>query len=260
MAPADKGARGPDGARGPGRDHGPGGERFGKGGPLGHMLDGLSLTDAQRASIDSALAAQRPAAPDHEAMKKKFEAMGVEMRARMESFASDSFDAKAFLAPPADAPQGRMMNPLARMVNELAVVVPLLDATQRETLAAQLEKGRPRLPAVVIAERAAPPIADRDVEHRDREGAVMSLTQPGAAPRRSRRRARRFPQAIKPFGALGSSTMVPSEERVTSIVYVEDDEKLARLTARYLESHGVRVTLAFDAREGSPPSCASGRT
>jgi DNA-binding response OmpR family regulator len=44
--------------------------------------------------------------------------------------------------------------------------------------------------------------------------------------------------------------MVPSEERVTSIVYVDDDEKLARLTARYFESHGVRVTLAFDAREG----------
>ena len=143
VAPADKGARGPDGARGPGREHGPGGERFGKGGPLGHMLAGLSLTDAQRASIDSALAAQRPAAPDHEAMKKKFEAMGVEMRARMESFASDSFDAKAFLTPPADAPQGRMMHPLARMVNELAVVVPLLEPAQRETLAAQLEKGPP---------------------------------------------------------------------------------------------------------------------
>jgi Spy/CpxP family protein refolding chaperone len=147
--PQDKGARGPDGARGP-RDHGPGGpggERFGKGGPLGHMLDGLSLTDAQRTSIDSALAAQRPAAPDHEAMKKGFEAMKTEMSARLESFAADTFDAKAFLAPPANAPQGKpMMHPMARMVNELAVVVPLLDATQRETLAAQLEKGPPMGP------------------------------------------------------------------------------------------------------------------
>jgi DNA-binding response OmpR family regulator len=40
-----------------------------------------------------------------------------------------------------------------------------------------------------------------------------------------------------------------SEER-PSVVYVEDDQKLARLTAKYLEGHGVRVTLAADAREG----------
>jgi DNA-binding response OmpR family regulator len=39
-------------------------------------------------------------------------------------------------------------------------------------------------------------------------------------------------------------------EEPTSIVYVEDDQKLARLTAKYLESHGVRVSLAADAREG----------
>jgi DNA-binding response OmpR family regulator len=35
-----------------------------------------------------------------------------------------------------------------------------------------------------------------------------------------------------------------------SIVYIEDDEKLARLTAKYLETHGVRVTLAQSANEG----------
>ena len=138
-----KGERGPEGARGPGRDHGPGGERSGKGGPLGHMLDGLALTDTQRTSIDTALAAQRPAAIDHEAMKKGFEAMRTEMRARLESFAADSFDAQAFVAPPAGAPQGGPMQPLARMVNELAVVVPLLEPAQRETLAALLEKGPP---------------------------------------------------------------------------------------------------------------------
>jgi DNA-binding response OmpR family regulator len=33
------------------------------------------------------------------------------------------------------------------------------------------------------------------------------------------------------------------------IVYVEDDEKLGRLTAKYLESHGVLVTLVADPRE-----------
>jgi len=131
--PDEKGERG----RGPGVGPGP------EGGPLGHMLSGLSLTAAQRTSIDSALAAQRPAPVDREAMKKEFEARGAEMRTRLEGFAADTFDAKAFLTPPADARVGGPMNPMARMVNELAVVVPILDATQRETLAAQLEKGPP---------------------------------------------------------------------------------------------------------------------
>ena len=44
--------------------------------------------------------------------------------------------------------------------------------------------------------------------------------------------------------------MAPSDNEPTSIVYIEDDEKLARLTAKYLESHGVRVALAADPREG----------
>jgi DNA-binding response OmpR family regulator len=35
-----------------------------------------------------------------------------------------------------------------------------------------------------------------------------------------------------------------------SIVLVEDDDRLARLTARYLESHGVAVTIAGDGRDG----------
>lgn len=44
--------------------------------------------------------------------------------------------------------------------------------------------------------------------------------------------------------------MQPVESDATSVVYIEDDQKLARLTAKYLESHGVRVTLAAEAREG----------
>jgi DNA-binding response OmpR family regulator len=35
-----------------------------------------------------------------------------------------------------------------------------------------------------------------------------------------------------------------------AVVYIEDDAKLARLTAHYLESNGVRVTLEADARAG----------
>jgi DNA-binding response OmpR family regulator len=34
------------------------------------------------------------------------------------------------------------------------------------------------------------------------------------------------------------------------VLYVEDDERLARLTARYLESHAVRVTVAPDGAAG----------
>jgi DNA-binding response OmpR family regulator len=44
--------------------------------------------------------------------------------------------------------------------------------------------------------------------------------------------------------------MLPVDNDATSIVYIEDDQKLARLTAKYLETHGVRVALAPDAREG----------
>ncbi|MFT3773363.1 MAG: response regulator transcription factor [Minicystis sp.] len=41
-----------------------------------------------------------------------------------------------------------------------------------------------------------------------------------------------------------------SDNEPISVVYIEDDERLASLTARYLESHGVRVTLATDGRDG----------
>ncbi|HKP58197.1 MAG TPA: response regulator transcription factor [Polyangiales bacterium] len=41
-----------------------------------------------------------------------------------------------------------------------------------------------------------------------------------------------------------------SEHETISVVYIEDDARLARLTARYLESHGARVTLACNGQEG----------
>lgn len=44
--------------------------------------------------------------------------------------------------------------------------------------------------------------------------------------------------------------MTSPHEAAITVVLVEDDERLARLTARYLESHGVVVTLAFDGTEG----------
>jgi DNA-binding response OmpR family regulator len=44
-------------------------------------------------------------------------------------------------------------------------------------------------------------------------------------------------------------TESPASEPI-HIVYIEDDDRLASLTARYLESHGVVVSLAVDARDG----------
>ena len=42
-------------------------------------------------------------------------------------------------------------------------------------------------------------------------------------------------------------TMSGTEETI-SVVVVEDDDRLARLTARYLESHGIVVSIASPAR------------
>jgi DNA-binding response OmpR family regulator len=39
-------------------------------------------------------------------------------------------------------------------------------------------------------------------------------------------------------------------DEAPSVVYIEDDAKLGRLTTRYLETNGVRVTLVADPREG----------
>lgn len=53
-----------------------------------------------------------------------------------------------------------------------------------------------------------------------------------------------------PRAVVGSPRMAAQESESASIVYIEDDDKLARLTAKYLETHGVRVTLAADPIEG----------
>ena len=54
--------------------------------------------------------------------------------------------------------------------------------------------------------------------------------------------------AMDSEGGMPMTSIAPPE--AISVVYVEDDEKLARLTARYLESHGVRVTVAKTANDG----------
>jgi Spy/CpxP family protein refolding chaperone len=116
-----------------------------KGGPLGFLLHGLDVSDAQRAAIEKALEAQRPSEADRDAMMKDHDAMGAKMRARLETFASDSFDAKAFVTPPEGAAGGPKQH-IERMVKDLAVVVPILEPAQREQLASLLEKGPPMGP------------------------------------------------------------------------------------------------------------------
>jgi Spy/CpxP family protein refolding chaperone len=116
-----------------------------RGGPMGHLLEDLDLTDAQRASIDAALAADRPSPPDEAELRARFESMRSELRARLDGFVSDAFDARAFVEPPSDGP-GRPgpRGHLDRMAKDLAAVVAVLTPAQREALAAKLEKGPPR--------------------------------------------------------------------------------------------------------------------
>lgn len=48
---------------------------------------------------------------------------------------------------------------------------------------------------------------------------------------------------------LEEPLMTTTTEESIAVVLVEDDERLAKLTARYLESHGVMVTVIADGRE-----------
>lgn len=146
--PGGPDGKGPLGKGGPDGKGPPGGPGKGPGmrgdkalGPAGFLLRDLELTDKQRDAIKQALEAQKSATPpDPEEMKKRFEAMQTASKARLESFASDTFDAKAFLSPPEGSEAaGKKM--LEQMAKHLAVIVPILDATQREALAANLEKG-----------------------------------------------------------------------------------------------------------------------
>jgi Spy/CpxP family protein refolding chaperone len=128
-------------AKGPGGDHGDMHRGHGPGGPgalMGHLLDGIDLTQEQRDAIHAKLEANKPSEADHEAMKAKFEAMKKEMNAKLQTFKADTFDAAAFVAPPAGEAQ---MSPAAHMTNQMQGIVSVLDASQREKLAQKIEKG-----------------------------------------------------------------------------------------------------------------------
>ena len=119
----------PDGMR-EGRGHG-------EGGPMGHLTEGLDLTQAQKDQIKAKLDADRPAPPseaDRTAMK-------AAMDAKLQTFKADTFDANAFVAPPANAP--KMGAPSDHMAKELNAVISVLTAEQREKLAQKIEQGPP---------------------------------------------------------------------------------------------------------------------
>ena len=133
-----RGERGPDGdfdhRAGMGMGHGPGAK-----GPMMGMLRGIELTAEQRDQMKAAFGAARPERPDPAAMKERFEARGEEMKKLLASFAEDSFDAKAALG--AMAPMAEPREHVEGMVELVQALVPVLDATQRETLAKNIEAG-----------------------------------------------------------------------------------------------------------------------
>jgi hypothetical protein len=109
--------------------------------PLDHLLSGLNLTGEQRASIDRILGSQGSAAEDPAAMSARIQAFHADLRVRLETFAADRFDAAAFVASSkAVAPMG-MREHVQRTIHGLAAVLPVLDASQRESLATTLEAG-----------------------------------------------------------------------------------------------------------------------
>ena len=117
------------------------------GGPMGGLLEGLDLTQAQRDAIRTKLDAQRPAPTDREAMKAQHEAFRTAMQAKLQTFASDSFDAAAFVAPPPGALKGGPGEHADRMAAELAIITSVLEPAQREKLATKIEQGPPARPA-----------------------------------------------------------------------------------------------------------------
>jgi hypothetical protein len=107
-------------------------------GPI-RLFEGLGLDAAQESAVRAVLASGHP---DEATMRARFEPMRSQHEAKLQSFVGASFDAQAFVAPPADAVH--VEERPDRMVHDLTAIVPLLTAAQREALAQRLEAGPPR--------------------------------------------------------------------------------------------------------------------
>ena len=116
-------------------------------GPMGGLLEGLDLTKEQQDAIRAKLDAQRPAPPtdaERAAMKQQHEAFRAAMTAKLQTFANDTFDATAFVAPPAGVTKGPGPGDHAdRFAQDLAIITSVLEPAQREKLAARIEAGPP---------------------------------------------------------------------------------------------------------------------
>lgn len=109
------------------------------GDPLHALLAGLDLSSDQASAIKAKLDALKPAAPgDGSALRTPPDPAA--MKAHLETFVDDSFDATAFVTPPEGAPAPPVGDPADRMLNALAAITPLLTDAQRETLASRIEK------------------------------------------------------------------------------------------------------------------------
>lgn len=136
--------------KGPGGEKGAKGGPRGEGGPMGGLLKDLNLTQAQKDQIKTKLEANRPAKPTDAQIaqrKAQHEAMKTQRDAKLQSFVGASFDANAFVAPPAGAKPPQMGERGDHFAKELQAIVSVLDGTQREALAKKIEAGPPARPA-----------------------------------------------------------------------------------------------------------------
>lgn len=129
-------AKGEHGKREHGKGFGPG--RHHGAPPFMAMLKDLELTEAQKTALHTAMQANRPAKVSKEERAQKHEAMRAERKQKLASFAREDFDATSFLAR-AEKPHHDKLG----KANPLAALVKVLDAKQRETLAARIEQGPP---------------------------------------------------------------------------------------------------------------------
>jgi Spy/CpxP family protein refolding chaperone len=97
---------------------------------------GVTLTAAQRDAVAKMVAAQPSSS---EETKAQMEAFHHDLQARLETFAGATFDATAFVAF-AHGMAAMQMAHISHMVDGVARLLPMLDATQREAVAQMIEK------------------------------------------------------------------------------------------------------------------------
>ena len=110
------------------------------GGPdamLEHLLGGIELTGDQRASID-AIVANASKESDQSLSSASMEAVHKDLAARLQSFASDRFDAAGFAGAMAASPLD-LHTHVQRALHVLGQILPVLTPAQREALATRIE-------------------------------------------------------------------------------------------------------------------------